>query len=110
MLFHLKSRRSRWQQLLQSDEPFLLIDCREPAEYEIARIEGASLIPMGQIVEQVEQLESHRDGRVVVHCHHGGRSARVVQWLRTQGFAGSQNLTGGIDAWSQTVDPEIPRY
>jgi len=92
------------------EESFLLIDCREPNEHEFCRIESAKLIPMNQTPERVAELETHRDSQIVVHCHHGGRSLQVVQWLRNEGFHGAQNMTGGIEAWSQTVDPEVPRY
>jgi rhodanese-related sulfurtransferase len=89
---------------------FLLIDCRTPAEWEIARLENAQLVPMTELPNRVGELESHRDKRIVVHCHHGGRSLRVVHWLRQQGFPHAQNMTGGIDSWAETVDPSVPRY
>jgi len=88
----------------------LLLDCREPDEHAIARIEGARLIPMREIPERLAELEPWRSKPVVVHCHHGVRSLRVVQWLRQQGFAHAQSMRGGIDAWSLEVDPTIPRY
>ena len=98
------------KKLIDGQSDFLLIDCREPNEHEFCRIESAKLIPMNQTPERVAELEAHRDSQIVVHCHHGGRSMQVVQWLRDQGFHGAQNMTGGIEAWSQTVDPEVPRY
>src|SRR5262245_2862363 len=99
------------KQLLAAGDPgFLLVDCREPAEHSMARIAGATLIPMKTIPAQIAQLEPYRKGRIVVHCHHGGRSTRVVQWLRQQGFENAQNMDGGIDAWSLEVDPSVPRY
>ncbi|MCA9079107.1 MAG: rhodanese, partial [Planctomycetaceae bacterium] len=73
-------------------------------------IAGSTLIPMGELQERVGELQPYRDKQIVVHCHHGGRSLRVTHWLRSQGFDQTQNLTGGIDAWSQTVDPAVPRY
>jgi rhodanese-related sulfurtransferase len=93
-----------------ADEPFLLLDCREPTEFELVRLEEAKLIPMGEIPSRVSELESYRDQRIVVYCHHGGRSQQVTQWLRQQGFSGAQNMTGGIDAWSCEVDSGKPRY
>jgi rhodanese-related sulfurtransferase len=96
--------------LLDSQEEFLLLDCREPKEHRIASIPAAQLIPMREIPIRVAELEAYRDRRVVVHCHHGGRSLRVAEWLRQQGFSGAQNMTGGIDAWSLQVDPQLPRY
>ena len=99
------------KQLLDAGEnDFLLLDCREPSEHATAHIAAAKLIPMKTIPAQLAMLEPHRQGRIVVHCHHGGRSARVVHWLRQQGFAGAQNMTGGIDAWSLEVDSSVPRY
>ena len=91
-------------------EDFLLLDVREPNEFEVAKIEGSQLIPMGEIGERLEELEPYRDRRIVVHCHHGGRSLRVTQALRTQGFTQCQNMTGGIDVWSQQIDESVPRY
>lgn len=96
---------------LQADQAdFLLLDCREQDEYETARIEGATLIPMSELVERVGELEPFSEKHIVVHCHHGGRSLRVTHWLRGQGFSQTQNMTGGIDAWSQVIDSTIPRY
>ena len=89
---------------------FLLVDCREPEEHETARIAGAVLIPMREIAERIAELEPHRHRRIVVHCHHGGRSLRVTQFLRQRGFSHAQNMAGGIDAWSERIDPAVPRY
>lgn len=89
---------------------FLLLDCREPDERLRARIAGTLAIPMNEIPDRLAELEPYRHGRVVVHCHHGGRSLRVTHWLRQQGFAQAQNMEGGIDAWSTQVDPQVPRY
>ena len=97
-------------QLIHTEASFLFIDCRETDEHTFCRIEGAKLIPMNETPTRVNELESHRESRIVVHCHHGGRSFQVVQWLRSQGFTGAQNMAGGIDDWSQVIDPEIPRY
>lgn len=97
-------------QLQTAGEPFLLLDCREPGEFATASIPGAVLIPMGQIAARLGELEPHKSGRIVVHCHHGGRSMRVTQYLRQQGFCQTQNMAGGIDAWSLQIDPKTPRY
>jgi rhodanese-related sulfurtransferase len=96
--------------LLDRNEDFLLVDCREVDELKTARIEGSKLIPMREIPARLSELEPFREKRIVVHCHHGGRSFRVTDWLRQQGFASAQNMTGGIDAWSLEVDPGVPRY
>lgn len=98
------------QQLRSSEEDFLLLDCREPIEWQTVKLEGARLIPMGSIPSQVAELEPYRDKRVVVYCHHGGRSLQVTRWLRQQGFANAQNMRGGIDDWSLKIDPSLPRY
>ena len=96
--------------LLDSGENFLLVDCREPDEYAVARIDGAKLLPMNETPSRLQELEPYRHKRIVVHCHHGGRSLQVTQWLRTQGFGNVQNMTGGIDTWSLLVDTSVPRY
>jgi rhodanese-related sulfurtransferase len=88
----------------------LLLDCRTPEEYATARIAGAVLVPMQEIVARVAELEPHRGRPVIVHCHHGMRSLRVTKWLREQGFSQAQSMAGGIDAWSEQVDPAVPRY
>jgi rhodanese-related sulfurtransferase len=90
-------------------EPFLFLDCREPDEHAIARIEGALLIPMQTIPERLADLEPHRGSRIVVHCHHGVRSLRVARFLRERGFAQAQSMAGGIEAWSLEIDPATPR-
>jgi sulfur-carrier protein adenylyltransferase/sulfurtransferase len=91
-------------------EDLLLVDVREPAEWETAHIEGARLIPLGELEEHLEELADWRERPVVVHCHHGGRSAKACARLAEAGFARVENLTGGIEAWSLTVDPDVPRY
>jgi rhodanese-related sulfurtransferase len=85
-----------------------LIDVRESWEFAIASIAGAQLQPLGQIGEWAAMLD--KDAPYVVVCHHGGRSAMACQLLQSLGFKQVKNLTGGIDAWSQTVDPTVPRY
>ena len=95
---------------LDVGEAFLFLDCREPSEHVTARIAGTELIPMSELVDRVGELESHRDAEIIVHCHHGGRSLRVTNWLRQQGFAKATNMSGGIDEWSQAIDPTVPRY
>lgn len=96
--------------LLDDRTSFLLLDCREPDEYQVARIEPGQLIPMGELPGRLADLEAYRDQPIVVYCHVGGRSLRVVRWLRAQGFPQAQNMDGGIEAWSQLIDPSVPRY
>ena len=98
------------QSLQAGAEPFLLLDCREQDEYETARIEGASLLPMSELQKRLDELQNHRESRIVVHCHHGGRSLRVANWLRGQGYLQAQSMAGGIDAWALRIDSSVPRY
>ncbi len=88
----------------------VLIDCREPDEYAIAKIEGARLLPMSELAERIEELAPYRSRQIVIHCHHGGRSLRVANWLRGQGFSRAQSMAGGIDAWAAEIDQTVPRY
>ncbi len=85
-----------------------VVDVREPWEADIARIEGALLVPLGEFAERAETLR--RDRPILVHCHHGGRSMQATQWLRRNGFDNASNVAGGIDAWSLEIDPATPRY
>ena len=96
--------------LLDDGEDFLLLDCREADEYALVHIAQARHVPMGEIANRVGEIEPQRQKRIVVHCHHGGRSLKVTQWLRQQGFVRAQNMSGGIDAWSLLVDTSLPRY
>jgi adenylyltransferase/sulfurtransferase len=89
---------------------FLLLDVREPHEHAAARIEGARLLPLGELAGRVGELADWRQRPVVVHCHHGGRSRVACELLRERGFERVENLSGGIEAWSLTVDPGVPRY
>lgn len=96
---------------LQSDNAdFFFFDCRTPEEYQTASISGATLIPMNELVARVSELTAHKEKRVIVHCHIGGRSLQVANWLRQQGFAQAQSMAGGIEAWSAEIDPSVPRY
>lgn len=96
--------------LMAVESDFLLLDCRERAEHQTVRIDGATLIPMGELQQRAGELEEFRQKRIIVYCHHGGRSLMVTQWLREQGFARAQNMTGGIDAWALEIDTSLPRY
>lgn len=98
------------EMLAQGGEDFLLIDCRTPKEYGIARIEGALLIPLQEFSSRITELEQHRDKKIVVHCHHGIRSLRVTTALRQQGFESVMSMAGGIDVWSVDIDPAVARY
>jgi rhodanese-related sulfurtransferase len=96
------------QALRATGEDILLIDCREADEYARVRIEGAMLIPLREMPQRADELAPHR--RIVVHCHHGGRSLKAADWLRQNGFASAQSMAGGIDAWAIEIDPKLPRY
>jgi rhodanese-related sulfurtransferase len=96
-----------WLADAQRAKPVLL-DVREPWEWDTARIEGAQHIPMREIPARAGELEKGRD--VVAICHHGGRSQQVAMFLEKNGFAKIHNLQGGVDAWSRTVDPSVPTY
>jgi adenylyltransferase/sulfurtransferase len=95
---------------LADGAPLLLLDVREHAEVERARIEGALWIPLGDLDSRLHEIADWKDGSVVVMCHLGGRSARACRLLAEHGFADVANLEGGIEAWSLTVDPSVPRY
>jgi rhodanese-related sulfurtransferase len=96
---------------IDTGEPLMLIDVREPEEHAITRIGGATLIPMRDIPANLQQLEARADdATLIVFCHHGVRSLNVVNWLRQQGVDACQSMAGGIDAWSTSVDSSVPRY
>jgi adenylyltransferase/sulfurtransferase len=94
--------------LRAGDAPPILIDVREPWEFAIARLDEATLLPIGEAHEWAPTLDKEAD--YVVVCHHGQRSAAVCQFLAGQGFKRVANLSGGMDAWSIAVDRTVPRY
>ncbi|MFO0852236.1 MAG: rhodanese-like domain-containing protein [Gemmataceae bacterium] len=94
---------------LDAGEPVFLVDVREPEEYAICRLPGGVLIPMGEVVGRLEEIQS-AEAPVVVYCHHGIRSLRAVGFLRANGLSDAVSLAGGIEAWSTRVDPTVPRY
>jgi molybdopterin/thiamine biosynthesis adenylyltransferase/rhodanese-related sulfurtransferase len=91
-------------------EAMTLVDVREPNEVETARIEGALWIPLGDLEARMGELDALRDQTIVVHCHHGIRSSKAVRILLAHGFSTVENMDGGIEAWSLTVDASVPRY
>jgi rhodanese-related sulfurtransferase len=97
------------KQLREQGQAFTLLDVREPWEHQTARIDGAKLIPMGDVPSRAHQ-ELDPDERIVVLCHHGVRSLNVANWLRQQGFEQAQSMRGGIDQWSRSVDAKVPVY
>lgn len=89
-------------------DEFTLIDVREPHEYAIAQIPGAKLIPLATVAERAHELDTADE--IVLHCKMGGRSAKALNILKQLGFKKLKNLTGGITAWSNDVDPSVPKY
>jgi rhodanese-related sulfurtransferase len=100
-VFDLKRRRD-------GGEPLVLLDVREPDEIATAALSGATFIPMAEIPARRAELPP--DTPIVVICHAGSRSARVTQFLNENGYPNAVNLAGGIDAWSVSIDPGVPRY
>ena len=99
---------SEYKALLDSGERPFLLDVREASEYQAANLDGA-LIPVGQLPFRLHELEEYRDQPVVVHCRTGARSAGAVRLLREHGFDHAVNLKGGIHAWSDEIDPSVPK-
>ncbi len=94
---------------MDAGEDFQLIDVRQPNEWEIAKIEGAKLIPLGEIIQRMDELDDSKE--IVMQCKSGGRSARAIMMLQQAGFKGDMaNLIGGIGAWSAEIDPDVPQY
>ncbi|MEQ1946213.1 MAG: rhodanese-like domain-containing protein [Bryobacteraceae bacterium] len=99
------------QHRMSAGEPLILIDVRERDEFAINRLQGAELMPMREVPANLQELEAKAgEATLIIFCHHGVRSLNVAHWLRKEGVAKCQSMTGGIDAWSLTVDPSVPRY
>lgn len=96
--------------LLDADEDITLLDCRLQKEKDIAAIDGAVFLPMQEIPDRVEELDEYLDRKLVVFCHAGMRSMKVAMFLRERGFEDVWSMAGGIDLWSQAIDPSIHRY
>ncbi len=97
------------KQRLDSGEDIQIIDVREPHEVAIAKLPNSTHIPLGQILNRMGEIDPNRE--TVVHCKMGGRSAKAIEALKRSGFSGSLiNLKGGITAWSNEVDPSVPKY
>lgn len=96
------------KQKLDRGDDFVLIDVREPYEYQIARIPRAKLIPLGELPKRLGELD--REAEIVAHCKSGARSQKAVDLLKQNGFQNARNMTGGITAWSDKVDPSVPKY
>jgi len=96
--------------LLQRDTQPMLLDVREPWEFDRCHIAGSELIPMQQIPLAVEQARLDPESEIVLICHHGIRSRQVAYYLEHLGFTNLINLEGGVEAWAQDVDPTMERY
>ncbi len=94
---------------IDAGDDIQLIDVRQPDEYAFSKIEGAKLIPLGEIMSRKSEIDETRE--TVVLCKMGGRSGRAIEFLEQSGFKGSlSNLVGGITAWSNEIDPTVPKY
>ena len=93
---------------IDAKEDFFLLDVREPNEYQIGKIPGSTLIPLGEVPQRVNEIP--RDKEIIVHCKMGGRSAKAAAFLRQQGYKNVKNLKGGILDWSDKIDPTVPKY
>jgi rhodanese-related sulfurtransferase len=98
------------QSMQARGDDFLLLDVREPDELMRAQIEGSTLIPLGELEERLAEIKDWKQRPIVVHCHKGGRSAKACKLLGEAGFSRVTHLTGGIEAWSLTVDADVSRY
>ncbi len=98
------------QMIDSADESAVLLDCRTEWEREQADIAGSIHAPMSQLADLAEELEEYEDKQIIIFCHHGIRSIQVTAFLRAQGFEDTWSLAGGIDLWSQSTDPAVPRY
>ena len=97
------------KQRLDNGDDIQIIDVREPYEYEIGQIPNSKLIPLGQVLNRMNEIDPDRE--TVMHCKMGGRSAKAIEALQRSGFIGRLfNLKGGITAWSNEVDPNVPKY
>lgn len=92
------------------ERTFRLIDCREEDEWHICHLPDAVLVPLSRFGELAPQYFTNMQEHLIIYCHHGMRSLRAAQWLRQHGFAHAQSMRGGVDAWADMVDPELPRY
>ncbi|MEQ9459673.1 MAG: rhodanese-like domain-containing protein [Phycisphaeraceae bacterium] len=96
--------------LLKTDDNVILLDVREPEEIALAAIPGSLNIPVGEIPARLYELQQHDEATILTLCHVGFRSLNVAHFLAQHGFEDLASIAGGIDAWSRTVDPTIPRY
>ena len=107
MQFLTPAQLSEWIADETREDPVLL-DVREPWEFELCRLQSSVHMPMASVPVRIEELDSDKD--LVVICHHGARSYQVASFLEQRGFTRLYNLESGIDGWSRTIDPTMPKY
>jgi len=95
---------------LPPDQRPRLIDCRELEEWDICRLPGSELVPLGTFPKKVAALVGNTDRGLVIYCHHGMRSLRATAFLREHGAAHTFSMAGGIEEWAASIDPEMARY
>ncbi|MDP8901248.1 MAG: rhodanese-like domain-containing protein, partial [Actinomycetota bacterium] len=95
------------KQKMDDGEPINVLDVREPHEYEVANI-GVKLVPLGELPQRLAEFDQGEN--FAIHCKTGGRSARAVKLLQDAGFGNVYNVKGGITAWSEEIDPSVPKY
>jgi rhodanese-related sulfurtransferase len=95
---------------LDSADAPRLLDVRQPEEHAFVSLPNSVLVPLGELLSRLDEIEEWRNDEVVVYCHHGIRSAQAVAQLRAVGFSNVHNLSGGIDRWTNEVDSSLPRY
>ncbi len=97
-------------EMRESNAPHMLVDCRRPDEFEFCRIDGALHIPMNETPARIGEFQSNADQPIIVYCHHGIRSLNVVQWLQQQALTTARSMAGGIDMWTEQIDPSVNKY
>lgn len=95
---------------LDNGDTPVILDIRESHELNIAKLDNTLHIPMGEVANRLSELEKFKDQEIIVYCRTGARSARCTDFLQSNGFLKALNLTGGIHAWSDDVDPEVMKY
>lgn len=103
-------RPKELKQRLDAGKSIVILDVREPHELEICQLKNTVHIPLGALKERLGELESYREQEIVVYCRSGGRSQRAASLLASNGYKSVYNLVGGTLAWSEEVDPAMPRY
>jgi rhodanese-related sulfurtransferase len=107
-MHHLQITAKEMSERLARGEPLLLVDVREPWEFALCQIPGATLMPVGSLPSNLQTLLGADE--VICYCHRGMRSLDAAVWLRQQGVDGARSLAGGIEQWSAEIDPSVPRY